>query len=678
MENNNIQISQWMRFSKNLGTICLLDYLERIQNGYYQKQIDALRELLEKGDKEGAENLKKNLPAVTFSAIFGEKRQLKDVKLYTNILVFDIDKLVDNQAAIELRDALSKNSYVFSSFISPSGKGVKFLVKLSENSIQENHKKAFADIANYFEQEYNIVIDRSGQDIGRLCFASYDPNLFINTISQSYNYKDTREIEKIYNKITKQYPNQDGSRNNCLFNLSCKAFKNDIQEEELYDFASKNFNLPFIEIDSCIKSAKQSFEESPKRTKQREKISVIEMQKKAEELINARYKLLYNEILDNVEYIDLEDTTNLLSTYTLMSSNYPSTISRYLKLNNCDFRTSQVIDLLKSNFVKPYHPFKQYLHNLKKWDETMNNYIHELSQTAEVEDQEQWYYDLKGFMIGIVASIEKKYRKDEVNHSMLVFISTEGEGKTTWINNLLPECLREYFYSGLPRFDDKDTLKLLHETLICNIDEIDTLEKKEFNYLKELITKPRIRMRKAYGHFAENFEHNTSFCGTLNEEVFLPSGNGQRRFAIHKPITLDYMHKVDIDMVYAQAYYLYHKGERYWLNKKDIANRKQANQSYVSISPEEEYFSQYIVKPSEDEQSLINNPPIWKTSSEILSYISNFAKLQINTNSIRKIGVKLKEQGFKTKKVKGNNLWFVNLRTEAEVKAINIFKYNPK
>ncbi|MBP1631336.1 MAG: flagellar biosynthesis regulator FlhF [Bacteroidetes bacterium] len=673
MSIQEIKISQWEKFSHNIGSISIVDYLEQIRSGVYQKHIEALREMLHQGNKEGADILKKNLPGVTFSAQFSEKRLLKNIVFYNHILVFDIDKLDNENSAILLRNTLSKDKYVLSAFVSPSGVGVKFLVRINEDTPLTSHKDEFSRIAQRYEEKYNIIIDRSGADIGRLCFASYDPDLYFNAYSEFIPIVDKKNIETIYRNVLRTVKNEDGSRNNCLFRFAKNALRNDFSKEEIFSFAKTKFTLSDTEIFDCIKNVENDTPTN-KKTSFRKGSNMFETLKLAEDLINKRYRLIFNEILENIEYIDLQDKDKAQK-YKIMNSNYPSEISRYLRHNRCDFSTAQVVDLLKSDFVKKFNPFKQFLQDLPEWNETMEDYILELSKTLEVKDSQRWYNDLKCFMIGIVASILKKYRKNEINHSMLVFIAKEGIGKTTWFNNLLPPELHGYFYTGLPRFDDKDTLKLLHETLLCNIDEINTLGNRDFNYLNELITKPQIRMRKVFGHFAENFQHHASFCGTLNDEIFLPSNRGQRRYAIHTPISINYQHTVDMRMVYAQALFLYNKGERYWLNQEEIDQRKDVNTEHVGVSPEEELFMQYVVKPSSDEKDWIINPPIWKTSSEIVAYISNFAKLQISSASIRTVGILLRQESFVSKKVKGNNLWFVNLRTEKEIKEINIYKY---
>ena len=48
------------------------------------------------------------------------------------------------------------------------------------------HKAYFSSISGYFKKKYDVEIDRSGSDITRLCFTSWDPDLFLNENSEIY------------------------------------------------------------------------------------------------------------------------------------------------------------------------------------------------------------------------------------------------------------------------------------------------------------------------------------------------------------------------------------------------------------------------------------------------------------------------------------------------------------
>ncbi len=66
----------------------------------------------------------------------------------------------------------------FSCFVSPSGAGLKIIVRVSSNADQ--HKTAFKQLRELYERELNVVIDKSGSDVSRLCYYSCDKNIYLN------------------------------------------------------------------------------------------------------------------------------------------------------------------------------------------------------------------------------------------------------------------------------------------------------------------------------------------------------------------------------------------------------------------------------------------------------------------------------------------------------------------
>ena len=67
-------------------------------------------------------------------------------------------------------------------FKSPGGKGWKAVIRIPKSNATE-HKRRFLAYADYFKSEY---FDRKNQDISRVCFESYDPDIFYNEFCQVF------------------------------------------------------------------------------------------------------------------------------------------------------------------------------------------------------------------------------------------------------------------------------------------------------------------------------------------------------------------------------------------------------------------------------------------------------------------------------------------------------------
>lgn len=161
--------------------------LDRIKNGKSKKTVEWLRSLsLEEYSKN-----KKELPGVCFNGVF-EYRSINGLKEHSGLIILDFDKFENKQDVIDFKNSICDNEYVFSCWVSPSGMGLKMLVKIPKEP--EFHKDYFRSLKNYFN---HISWDDSGSDVSRFCFESYDPDLYLNENSILWTHKDEPEFDDI-------------------------------------------------------------------------------------------------------------------------------------------------------------------------------------------------------------------------------------------------------------------------------------------------------------------------------------------------------------------------------------------------------------------------------------------------------------------------------------------------
>ena len=155
----------------------ILKILDDIKTGTYRNAITYLRKSLGEDKKEAAERAKKSLPAFTPSATFKGGRKMEFLTAYNALVVLDIDKITKEKLT-ECKEKLQNNEFVFAAFTSPSGNGLKVFIKVKTDKTE--HKETFLKLQEYFEKLLQLEIDKSGKDITRLCFFSYDPELYLN------------------------------------------------------------------------------------------------------------------------------------------------------------------------------------------------------------------------------------------------------------------------------------------------------------------------------------------------------------------------------------------------------------------------------------------------------------------------------------------------------------------
>ncbi len=144
--------------------------LDSFRDGKYKSAIEAIR--TEK-DPEKRSKLKKQLSLICFAGLFSY-RSTDCLEVPSGLLCLDLDKIPDDQFPTE-RSRIQSLPYVYSVFRSPSGQGLKLLVRVPTADIAHGH------ITAALKQAINSpYLDQGAMDISRGCYVTYDPELFIN------------------------------------------------------------------------------------------------------------------------------------------------------------------------------------------------------------------------------------------------------------------------------------------------------------------------------------------------------------------------------------------------------------------------------------------------------------------------------------------------------------------
>ena len=243
--------------------------LERIKNGSSKELVKEIRTTSGKTERN---ELKKNLPAICFSGKFNKRNDSSLIE-HSGLICLDFDGYAKMKDVLQDKENLCKNKYVFSVFISPSGDGLKVLVKIPADA--ENHVNYFNSLEKYFNSER---FDKTSKNLSRVCYESYDPLIHINENSSIWDkIEETEyvEVSKFRDKPTipitdenkiveiltkwwlKKYPMNEGERNQNAYILAMAL--NDFGVNKalalyiLSQYASSTF--PTSEIQTTIDSA---------------------------------------------------------------------------------------------------------------------------------------------------------------------------------------------------------------------------------------------------------------------------------------------------------------------------------------------------------------------------------------------------------------------------------------
>lgn len=159
--------------------ISLQEFTDLVKSETYKEQIEKVRLASNKTEKN---NLKKKLDSVVFGVSFYKKRHSSDIKDATGLICLDFDDVKNLE---EVKRNLSLDLYTNLLFTSPSGNGLKLVVKIDT----DDFTLAWNQLYWYYKDKYGIEADKSGKDAVRACFVSYDPEIYLNENSATFQVK---------------------------------------------------------------------------------------------------------------------------------------------------------------------------------------------------------------------------------------------------------------------------------------------------------------------------------------------------------------------------------------------------------------------------------------------------------------------------------------------------------
>ena len=247
-------------FSKEPHFITVEKALERIKLGASKGLVLDIRLAL---DKEKANKLKLNLPSICFSGKFGADRKDEQLVEHSGFIVLDFDDISD------LRDKqteIIQKDFVYSCWVSPSGNGLKALVKIADG---KKHREHFQSLQEIFPE-----IDRSGINVSRVCYESFDPDIYVN--EKAVVFTKAKKIEKVvvsetetiddsenFRRILKWLTNKNdafvtGERNTYIFKLASACCRFGINEEAALSLISAEYlvsnDFTMSEMRGAVKS----------------------------------------------------------------------------------------------------------------------------------------------------------------------------------------------------------------------------------------------------------------------------------------------------------------------------------------------------------------------------------------------------------------------------------------
>lgn len=702
------QFNIFLDFYRIIAEMTEEEIVSAIGSPKYRNIVESVRRtFLEQGEKAANEE-KKKLPSVTFSANYRGGRSNATLVKYLGYIVIDIDHLSKEELA-RILQTVRACSYTRIAFISPKGMGLKIIAHtqrpdgtLPDNTIQEIedfHNAAYNKVASFYSQLCQTEIDTSGQDVGRTCLLSYDPGIYFNRdatpfiVEQPPLFYKTQKKKKTPGRKKQETDNNpvseetalnyhsshaslmvtlnyyhnksekytEGNRNNYLHHLACKYNRHGIPEQEAAAFIKSLFtDLPAEETDSLIASAyahTEEFNTNKLNSTQKRMLQI-------EQHISECYETRYNELLHIMEYRRRVSETEQPDPFRILDDRMENSI--WMEMNELGYacNVKMIQNLIYSDFSSSYHPIRKYFKELPEWDGI--DYIRILADSVRTNHQSFWTECLERYLVGMCAAATQD---DVVNHTVLLLCSeVQNIGKTTFINNLLPPELRTYLSTGLINPNSKDDLAKIAQSMLINLDEFEGMSGRDLNTFKDLVTRKVISIRLPYARRSQNFPHTASFAGTCNYQEILHDTTGTRRFLCFHADSIEFI-KINYTQLYAQIKHLLNTpGYQYWFTQEDNNRIEKNNEDFIFHSPEEELVLTHIRKPERFEKVQ------YLTVSEIAELIRERTGYQYSIGAKIQIGKVMVKHNFESKKGRNGRRYAVFIIAPEQVKSNRLYE----
>lgn len=701
------QFNIFLDFYRIIAEMTEEEIVSAIGSPKYRNTVESVRRIfLEQGEKAANEE-KKKLPSVTFSANYRGGRSNATLVKYLGYIVIDIDHLSKEELA-RILQTVRACSYTRIAFISPKGMGLKIIVHTqrpdgtSPDTIQEIedfHNAAYNKVASFYSQLCQTEIDTSGQDVGRTCLLSYDPGIYFNRdatpfiVEQPPLFYKTQKKKKTPGRKKQETDNNpvseetalnyhsshaslmvtlnyyhnksekytEGNRNNYLHHLACKYNRHGIPDQEAAAFIKSLFtDLPTEETDSLIASAyahTEEFNTNKLNSTQKRMLQI-------EQHISECYETRYNELLHIMEYRRRVSETEQPDPFRILDDRMENSI--WMEMNELGYacNVKMIQNLIYSDFSSSYHPIREYFKELPEWDGT--DYIRILADSVRTNHQSFWTECLERYLVGMCAAATQD---DVVNHTVLLLCSeVQNIGKTTFINNLLPPELRTYLSTGLINPNSKDDLAKIAQSMLINLDEFEGMSGRDLNTFKDLVTRKVISIRLPYARRSQNFPHTASFAGTCNYQEILHDTTGNRRFLCFHADSIEFI-KINYTQLYAQIKHLLNTpGYQYWFTQEDNNRIEKNNEDFIFHSPEEELVLTHIRKPERFEKVQ------YLTVSEIAELIRERTGYQYSIGAKIQIGKVMVKHNFESKKGRNGRRYAVFIIAPEQVKSNRLYE----
>ena len=683
------------------------DLVEEIRGGrhltvtrLYRETCARLAEAEAAGDIASVEELKRrkvslktSQAAFVCSVILEGGRSQQHVRGYSDKAMVDIDDL-NGKSLDTLVGRVKADPHTFLAYVTLSGRGLRVVARVEPVPTDaRTFARAWQTVNDYYSRLLGVTVDAQCKNATRMSVLCHDPEVCYRPEAEALAVEPEaparprasrgRPVRAVSAAPTVRRLVEDdgilyapGSHNayicRCLYWMNRFGVSEaDAEAWALGEFA--DYDAAEHSVAATVRScyaltaehatcrlaryarARTSKERSGGGSGRAPRVSVGQM----EDFIGRWCQLRRNLLIHQLEVRLMDGAGEEEPRWQLMTDALENSLWRAMQHEGLDADLFRLRTLLQSDFVPTYHPLRRYLDTLPPWDGT-TDYIGRLARMVVCRGTSaaEFDYYFRRWLVGMLAAA---LDDGVVNHEILVLLGPQGSFKSSFLENLLPPCLRRYYTTKTnSQRLTKDDLFTMTENLLVNFEEIDSMQRPELNQLKAMTTTLYINERPAYGRNKVRLPHVASFCATGNNLQFLTDDTGNRRWL---PFEVEHIENpwttpIDYEGVYAQAKALLDGGFRYWFQGDEVEALNRRNRRFEAPNPARELILAHYRRPSALEKGR------YLTASQICA---RFASMRL---SPVQVGRAMKELGFEQVKIHSGSFWIVVDRSAEEMNSV--------
>ena len=562
----------------------------------------------------GREKLEKKMPRILFGGTF-RKGGMKE---YNGWVLLEVDHLKSMREAEKLKQAVSVYPQTLFAMIGAEGRSVKFLVPYTRpdgslpqmrGAVEMFHAHAYRHALKTFEPRLGYPVELHEPVPEMSCLLGYDADVYYNPQALAIYLEQPAEMpdESLYQEKFRKLPPSEntgeaiydryryisvqfelafrraldrhcdiGANMDFKPMLACLAklcFGAGIEEEDCVKWTGVHLGslLSEVEIRETVDNVyrmEKGFGDAPVCNP--EQLQSLMM----EEFMNRRYEFRFNTMTGAPEY---RERNTFCFSFRPVTERVTNSIALNAQQEGLQLWDRDVHRYVYSDRLDDYAPIESYLKSLPAWDG--RDRIRPLAARIPC-DNPRWEELFYIWFLSMVAHWQGR----DVQHSNSVsplLVGGQGCGKSTFCLNLMPPELRMYYTDSIDFSKKRDAELYLTRFGLINIDEFDQVSERYQGFLKHLLQKPVVNVRKPYATQVEAVRRYASFIATSNHTDLLSDPSGSRRFiCIEVQGMIDNAQPVDYARLYAQAVAALDRNERYWLTHEEEQVQMTVNEEF--------------------------------------------------------------------------------------------------